>query len=281
MRPVPERRVIDAHLLSARTVPAGHDSRRISGGNSNVSQPPYEPASGSVQSPDHPHGQQAPGYGAPAYGAPGYGAPGFAPAPQRTNVMAILGLVFAFVFSPLGIVFSAIGLSQTKKRGEGGRGLAIAGLILSIVFLLIGLLVFFLAFAAFQQAVETGAIAETEVLAPAEESLAAQPADAQGVLAACQTIGPAMVTFESDMAAVATPEDYVLAITEVRTAIETAAATTTDPVFVADVQLLSDNLQLAADTVAAGEDPTYLEAALTEDGTRIDMDCAAAGYTGP
>ena len=49
--------------------------------------------------------------------------------------MAILGLIFAFVFSPLGIVFSAIGLGQTKQRGERGRGLAIAGLILSIVML--------------------------------------------------------------------------------------------------------------------------------------------------
>jgi hypothetical protein len=238
-----------------------------------VSHSPYEPAPGPVQSPDRPHGQPAPGYGAPAYGAPGY-----PPAPQRTNVMAILGLVFAFIFSPLGIVFSAIGLSQTKKRGEGGRGLAIAGLILSIVFLLIGLLVAFTAFAAIQQAVQTGAAGEIELAAPADEEPAA---DTTGVLAACQTIGPAMVKFESDMMAVATPEDYALAITEVRSAIEGAAATTTDPLFVEDVQLLSDNLQLAADTVANGEDPTYLEAALTEDGTRIDMDCAAVGYAGP
>ena len=236
-----------------------------------MSQPPYEPASGSVQSPEYPQGQHA----------PAYGAPGFPPAPQRTNVMAILGLVFAFVFSPLGIVFSAIGLSQTKKRGEGGRGLAIAGLILSILFLLIGLLVFFLAFAAVQQAVETSAAAETEASVPAEESLAAEPADDQGVLAACQAIGPAMIKFESDMMAVETPEEYVLGITELRTAIEGAAAGSTDPVFVQDVQLMSDNLQLAADTVTNGEDPTYLEAALTEDGTRVDMDCAAAGYTGP
>jgi hypothetical protein len=227
---------------------------------------PYEPASGSVRSPDYPHGQPAPGYGAPVYGAPG-----FAPTPQRTNVMAILGLVFAFVFSPLGIVFSAIGLSQTKKRGEGGRGLAIAGLILSIVFLLISLLLFFFVFAAVKDAVETSGAGAT-VGEPA--------ADPHGVLAACQTIGPAIAEFESDMATVATPQDYALAITEVRTAIEGAAAATTDPLFVEDVQLLSDNLQLAADTVSNGEDPTYLEAVLTEDGTRVDMDCAAAGYAG-
>ena len=55
--------------------------------------------------------------------------------------MAILGLVFAFVFSPLGIVFSAIGLKQIKERREGGRGLALAGLILSIIFVVLGILI--------------------------------------------------------------------------------------------------------------------------------------------
>ena len=251
-----------------------------------MSQSPYEPAPGPVQTPDHRHGQPPPGHGAPGHGAPGYDPPGYgtagyAPAPQRTNVMAILGLVFAFVFSPLGLVFSAVGLSQTKKRGEGGRGLAIAGLILSILFLVLGILLFFVFFAAFQEAAENAGPVETEISAPAAESPATEPADAQGVLAACQTIGPAMIEFESDMMTVTTPEEYALVITEVRATLEGAAAATTDPVFVQDVQLLSDNLQLAADTVANGEDPTYLEAALTEDGTRIDTDCADAGYTGP
>jgi hypothetical protein len=163
---------------------------------------------------------------------------------------------------------------------------AIAGLILSILFLVLSFLFFFVFFAAFQQAAENAAAVETEIGAPAGESpadepLGTEPADDQGVLAACQAIGPAIVTFESDMMTVASPEDYMLAIAEVRATLEGAAAATTDPVFVQDVQLLSENLQLAADTVANGEDPTYLEAALTEDGTRIDMDCAAAGYTGP
>ncbi len=54
--------------------------------------------------------------------------------------MAILALVFAFVFAPLGIVFGIIGRTQTRKRGEGGRGLATAGLILGIVFTLLEIL---------------------------------------------------------------------------------------------------------------------------------------------
>lgn len=63
------------------------------------------------------------------------------PAPQRrgTNTMAILALIFAFVFSPLGIVFGLIGRKQIGRTGEGGRGLATAGLVLGILFTVVGL----------------------------------------------------------------------------------------------------------------------------------------------
>jgi len=44
-----------------------------------------------------------------------------------------LGLIFAFVFSPLGLIFSIIGKNQIKKSGENGSGLATAGLVISII----------------------------------------------------------------------------------------------------------------------------------------------------
>ena len=53
---------------------------------------------------------------------------------QGTNTMAILALVFAFVFAPLGIVFGVVAKRQIRERGEGGSGLATAGLVLGIVF---------------------------------------------------------------------------------------------------------------------------------------------------
>ena len=60
------------------------------------------------------------------------------PTPKKTNGMAITGFVTSFFCGVLGIVFSAIGLSQTgKDPNQGGRGLAIAGLIISIVSLVI------------------------------------------------------------------------------------------------------------------------------------------------
>lgn len=56
------------------------------------------------------------------------------PVPPRTNALAIASLVCAFVFAPLGILFGHLSLSQIKRSGEDGRGLAIAGLVIGYVF---------------------------------------------------------------------------------------------------------------------------------------------------
>jgi Domain of unknown function (DUF4333)/Domain of unknown function (DUF4190) len=78
---------------------------------------------------------------------PGYGPPPPL-SPPGTNTMAVLALIFAFLVSPLGIVFGAIGRHQTRRSGQHGRGLATAGLVLGIVFTLIGAGVVVLALAA-------------------------------------------------------------------------------------------------------------------------------------
>ena len=67
--------------------------------------------------------------------------PGRSSSATRTNTSAILALVFAFVFAPLGIVFGLIGRRQIRRTGEGGRGLATAGLILGILFTIFSVLV--------------------------------------------------------------------------------------------------------------------------------------------
>ncbi len=61
-------------------------------------------------------------------------------APARTNTMSILSLVFAFILAPLGVVFGAIALNQIKKTGEEGKGLAVAGLVTSSIFTLLGII---------------------------------------------------------------------------------------------------------------------------------------------
>jgi peptidyl-prolyl cis-trans isomerase B (cyclophilin B) len=91
-----------------------------------------------VSNPRPPYRQPPPPLPAPPY-APAGGYYGY-PRPQPTNTMAIVSLVCAFVFAPAGIVFGHISLSQIKRTGEEGRGLAIAGLVISYVFTVLAVL---------------------------------------------------------------------------------------------------------------------------------------------
>lgn len=53
---------------------------------------------------------------------------------QETNILAILGLVLAFVFSPAGFVLGIIALMQIRRNPhQAGKGLAIAGIICSVL----------------------------------------------------------------------------------------------------------------------------------------------------
>src|SRR4051794_36028438 len=81
-----------------------------------VVQQSYQPAG---QQPTGPDGQpqyqpQAATYAQPATG---------------TNGLAIAGLVTAFFFPLVGLVLSIVALAQIKKKGQGGKGVAIAGII--------------------------------------------------------------------------------------------------------------------------------------------------------
>ncbi len=75
----------------------------------------------------------------PAYGAPS----GYTPYPTqpKTNTLAIVSLVaslagvvvVAFIGQIVGIITGHIALHQIKERGENGRGLALAGVIVGYV----------------------------------------------------------------------------------------------------------------------------------------------------
>jgi hypothetical protein len=82
-----------------------------------------------------PYGAAQPG----PYGPPPYGYP-YPPMQTGTNTLAILALVFAFVFAPAGIVMGAIARKQIRRTGEQGMGLATAGLVCGIVFTAISVL---------------------------------------------------------------------------------------------------------------------------------------------
>ena len=130
--------------------------------SSYIPQPPEEQPQGSLQPYSQPdnsgyqgqvYGQQAYGYQNQSYGqqygqayGQHYGQPAGYYQPPGTNGMAIgslvsslVGFVLGWAFTPLflgllvGIVLGHISLSQIKKTGEQGRGLAIGGLICGYV----------------------------------------------------------------------------------------------------------------------------------------------------
>ncbi len=101
--------------------------------------------------PVHPGpGYADPGYGQ-HYGPPGYPPPGYPPLHVRpTNTMAILALVMAFVFAPVGLVLGIIARKQIRETGEEGDGLALAGIIIggiATAFFVFALVAWVIAFA--------------------------------------------------------------------------------------------------------------------------------------
>ena len=100
---------------------------------------PAQPYPGYSQAPDYgvaPYGSvPGPGgYPNPAGYGPGYG-------PVSTNGMSIAALVCGIcgflcgIPAVLGIIFGFVGLSQAKRTGQRGRGMAIAGIVCGILWI--------------------------------------------------------------------------------------------------------------------------------------------------
>jgi hypothetical protein len=122
----------------------------------------------------YPGQQGQSGYGQPGYGQAGYGTayPGYTgyttpamPIGQKTNglaigsmVVSIAGLVLVVCYGAggvLGLVGAILGhvaQRQIRERGEGGKGMALAGIICGWIALGLGIIVFVLIVVAFAYA---------------------------------------------------------------------------------------------------------------------------------
>ena len=65
---------------------------------------------------------------------------------SATNTFAFLAIIFAFSVPLAGIIFGHMGLSQIKRNGDAGRGIALTGLIISYA-AFVSILLFFLFYA--------------------------------------------------------------------------------------------------------------------------------------
>lgn len=68
------------------------------------------------------------------------------PEKKSTNVLAIVGLILAFLFPIAGLICSIIARRQCAERHEDGSGLALAGLIISIAEIVLSVLSVVLSF---------------------------------------------------------------------------------------------------------------------------------------
>ncbi|WP_449282396.1 DUF4190 domain-containing protein [Leucobacter sp.] len=100
---------------------------------------PQAPQYSAPQAPQQPQQYAQPQYSAPQqpYAAQ---QPAYAPAPP-TNTLAIIALVGSFFISLVGVICGHIALKQIARTGEGGRGLALAGLIIGYVGIAVWVLV--------------------------------------------------------------------------------------------------------------------------------------------
>jgi len=58
------------------------------------------------------------------------------------NVLSVVGFVLSLVgFNVIAIILAAIGLSQIKKKGERGKGFAIAAIIIGAISIIIFIIV--------------------------------------------------------------------------------------------------------------------------------------------
>ena len=60
----------------------------------------------------------------------------------KTNTMAIIAIVCSIIIAPVGLILGIVALSQIKKSKEGGHGLAVASIVISIVIMLSQVLLF-------------------------------------------------------------------------------------------------------------------------------------------
>lgn len=59
----------------------------------------------------------------------------------KTNTLAIVAIICSIIIAPIGLILGIIALTQIKKSKEGGHGLAIASIVISVVIMLSQLLV--------------------------------------------------------------------------------------------------------------------------------------------
>ncbi|GII57146.1 hypothetical protein Pth03_55350 [Planotetraspora thailandica] len=200
-------------------------------------------------------GQPPAGYpGQPPQGYPGQPPYGYAPAPapQTTNGQSIAGFVLSFLIPPLGFIFSIVGLVVGGRRGQKGKGLAIAGIVISLV---------------------VGGVETAVVVAVA----AAVGKNAATVFDPGCTQGKAVILNEAAKLS-SDPDTLKTQLTSIVSKLKAAgAASNSDEVQKAMNTLATDYDDLLKALNTKSMPPADIEARVTKDATAIDELCTIGG----
>jgi hypothetical protein len=170
-------------------------------------------------------------------GYTGYDQYGYQQQSGRTNTLAILGFVLAFVFWPAGLVLSILGIRQARQRREGGHGLAVAGVVISAVAALVTVLsIAVVVLVANTSSTVTGEVT-TPAPAPAVTGSSASPGQPLSLVEACSIIMPAATSLKTATNARAL---------EVADQMDAAANQSQNNILMLDVHGLTDLMRRAA-----------------------------------
>ncbi|GAA1001001.1 hypothetical protein GCM10009563_29470 [Subtercola frigoramans] len=217
------------------------------------------------------------------------------PANQKYNVLAIVSLVSAFVLSLVAVITGHLALSQIKKTGEKGRGLALAGVILGYAGILAGIIVgivLVVALATGAAVVKAGldqsqalsSLIPTDLTLPTDDpSAGGSDASTQSVAEACtilntQVSDSASALSNSFSSLQSDPAGAVNALQNLSTDFGTALGTITNPVVLQTASTAYGDLEnLIADIQAYVADPSVGSSAIQVDGVAVQTSFTAIG----
>ena len=193
-------------------------------------------------------------------------------------MMAVSAVFFAFVLAPLGVVFGAIGLGRSKRRGGRGRQLALTGLFAGSAMTLVGVTV------GVTVAVLGASVPEasTKISEPSVPSAATAPVStpagrqSQSVALTCQEIWPAIQNIGTLLETEPSISGAVERVNGLMMQVNDAARWTDDASFQTDVAAVGATMSTSINQVAASgsSDNTGMVGAIE----KVGMDCFRAGW---
>jgi hypothetical protein len=184
--------------------------------------------------------------------------------------MAVAGFVLSFFVGVLGLIFSIIGLRRSSEPGRGGRGLAIAGIVISALNIAFWALV--LVGLAARSTTPDGST--LDAAGPSPTSAAPAPGS-QTVKSACHVIIPAVTGAQADLQSATSVSDMLDKVNRLADKVEQYGKATGDASFTQDTTKLAIEYRALLHAAQTGRKPDFTT--LAKAGEQVGFDCGRVG----